>query len=53
VHDLPSLIVYSLHAADVDLTMVNGKILYERGEFKTLDFEEVKKELRLSYNRLF
>jgi 5-methylthioadenosine/S-adenosylhomocysteine deaminase len=53
VHDLPSLIVYSLHAADVDLTMVNGKILYERGEFKTLDFEDVKKELRLSYNRLF
>lgn len=53
VHDLPSLIVYSMHAADVDLTMVNGKILYERGEFKTLDFEDVKKELRLSYNRLF
>lgn len=53
LHDFPSMIVYSMHAADVALTMVNGKILYEKGEFKTLDFEKVKQELTQSYRRLF
>lgn len=34
--------VYSAQGSDVTLNMVNGKILYEKGEYKTLDIEKVK-----------
>ncbi len=34
--------LYSADAASVILTMVDGKILYENGEFKSIDIEKVK-----------
>ncbi len=40
-NDTLSLIVYSAQASDVCMTMVDGKILYENGEFKTMDKERV------------
>lgn len=38
--------VYCAHASDVCLTMVQGNILYENGEFKTLDLEKILAEVR-------
>lgn len=35
---------YSANSSNVLLTMVDGKILYHNGEFKTLDIEKVKYE---------
>lgn len=40
-NDTLALIVYSAQASDVCMTMVDGKILYENGEFKTMDKERV------------
>ncbi|MBQ2719543.1 MAG: amidohydrolase [Clostridia bacterium] len=37
-------LAYSASAADVCLTMVDGRILYENGEFTTLDVEKLKHE---------
>ena len=35
----PALLTCAAHSSDVVLTMVDGKILYENGEYKTLDRE--------------
>ncbi len=42
--DIPSLLVYSAQGSDVCMTMVDGKILYENGEYLTIDAERVKRE---------
>ncbi|MCL2517873.1 MAG: amidohydrolase, partial [Oscillospiraceae bacterium] len=39
-------VVYSMNSSNVALTMVDGKILYENGEFTTLDIERLKYEMR-------
>ncbi len=44
MHDPQAQLVYSAAAADVDLVMVDGKILFEDGEFKTLDQEKIMAE---------
>lgn len=48
VHNLLANLVYSASGSDVRMTMVDGRILYENGEFKTIDIEkaifEVEKE---------
>lgn len=48
-HNLPVVtplgaLAYSASSSDVCLTMVDGRILYENGEFNTLDVEKLKKE---------
>lgn len=40
VHNLINNIVYSASGSDVILTMVDGKVLYENGEYKTIDIEK-------------
>ena len=40
VHDLRNNIVYSASGSDVCLTMADGKVLYEGGEFTTIDLEK-------------
>jgi 5-methylthioadenosine/S-adenosylhomocysteine deaminase len=40
-----SVVAYSARGGDVCLTMVQGKILYENGEFKTLDLEKILDEV--------
>lgn len=40
-YDVLANLVYSASGADVIMTMVDGKILYNSGEFKTLDIEKV------------
>ncbi len=39
--DEKALITYSAQSSDVSMTMVDGKILYENGEYKTLDKEKI------------
>jgi 5-methylthioadenosine/S-adenosylhomocysteine deaminase len=53
VHDPLALLTYSAQASDVKMTMINGKILYENNEFKTIDFDRVKYDLAKSMDRLF
>jgi 5-methylthioadenosine/S-adenosylhomocysteine deaminase len=53
IHDMPALLVYSAQGSDVAMTMVDGAILYENGEYLTIDFEKVKYDLKKSYGRLF
>lgn len=42
LHDPVSAAVYAAHGSDVRLTMVDGKVLYENGEFKTIDIERLR-----------
>jgi 5-methylthioadenosine/S-adenosylhomocysteine deaminase len=37
-------IVYSGDNSCVKMTMINGKILYENGEFTTIDYAETRKK---------
>ncbi|MDD6154358.1 MAG: amidohydrolase [Eubacteriales bacterium] len=40
VHDALSNIVYSASGSDIVLTMVDGKVLYKDGEYKTIDIDK-------------
>ncbi|MEG1930177.1 MAG: amidohydrolase [Anaerovorax sp.] len=40
IHDLANNVVYSANGSDVILTMVDGKVLYEDGAYKTIDVEK-------------
>jgi 5-methylthioadenosine/S-adenosylhomocysteine deaminase len=40
VHSLLSNLVYSASSGDIVLTMVDGKVLYENGEYTTIDVEK-------------
>ena len=44
VNDWTTNLVYSAQGSDVCLTMVDGKVLYQDGEYKTIDIEKVKFE---------
>ena len=47
-----SNLIYSAQAGDVCLTMVDGRILYENGEFLTLDRDRILFEARQAAKRL-
>ena len=47
-YDTLALVVYSAQADDVTMTMVDGKILYENGEYYTLDRERIFRSYRKS-----
>ena len=44
-YDPVAEVVYSARGSDVVLTMVQGKILYENGEFLTIDYEKTAAEV--------
>jgi 5-methylthioadenosine/S-adenosylhomocysteine deaminase len=46
LHNAVSSLVYSARGSDICLTMVNGRILYQNGEFLTIDKERVLHEAR-------
>ncbi|MBQ2095041.1 MAG: amidohydrolase family protein, partial [Firmicutes bacterium] len=50
--DIPALLVYSAQASDVTMTMVDGRILYENGEFLTMDRESVTEAFQKSCEEL-
>ena len=52
-HNYKCLLTCAAHSSDVVLTMVDGKILYENGEYKTLDREKVFYEARAAVKRLY
>ena len=43
-HDLSSLLAYAANSADVSYTLVDGRVLYRKGDFTTIDIEKVKAE---------
>lgn len=47
------MLVYSAQAADVAMTMVDGKILYENGEYMTIDREKVIYDVKQAVKRLY
>jgi 5-methylthioadenosine/S-adenosylhomocysteine deaminase len=44
MHDPTAQVVYAASAADVDLVLVDGKIVLEKGELKTIDEAKVREE---------
>ena len=40
VHDLVNNLVYSASGSDIVMTVCDGKVLYENGEYKTIDIEK-------------
>ena len=51
--DYPAMLAYAAQDSDVCMTMVDGRILYENGEFKTLDAEKIKAEARIALKELY
>lgn len=49
-YDYMSNIIFSCTARDVYMTMCKGKILYENGEYKTIDIERVMHETKKLVN---
>ena len=51
--DIPNLIVHSMHASDVVMTMADGNVLYDRGQFMTLNQDRAEFDFRCAVRRLF
>ena len=51
--DPEALLCFSAQGSDVALTMVDGKILYENGEFKTLDQEKILADAKQAVAQLY
>ncbi len=52
-NDIISTIVYSAQASDVCLTMINGKVLYENGNYTTLDSEKIMYDFKKQLLKLY
>ena len=53
-HNVPNALVFSAKGGDVAMTMVRGKILYQNGQFPTIDLTSVVEELTTyAIGRLF
>lgn len=52
-HNVINNIVYAASGEDVVTTVSNGKILYDKGEFKTIDIEKVKYEALKIKEKIF
>ena len=44
-HNVPNALVFSAKGGDVAMTMVRGKILYQNGQFPTIDLKSVVEDL--------
>ncbi len=51
--DLMALLTYAAQGSDVCMTMVDGKVLYENGEFFTLDEEKIRYEFNAALKRIY
>ena len=51
--DAAGLLAYSAQGSDVVMTMVDGRILYENGEFLTLDKEKILFEAKEAVKQLY
>lgn len=52
-HNYISSLAYSAQASDVDTVIVDGKILLENGEYKTIDIEKIYYNIDKCTKRLF
>ncbi len=52
-YDYYTTLAYSAKSSDVLMTMVDGKVLYENGEYKTIDIEKLKFEAKDVINHYF
>ena len=50
--DIPNLLAYSVQSSDVVMTIVDGRILYDHGEFMSIYAERAKYEFLSSVRRL-
>ena len=48
-----ALLVYSAQGSDVCLTLADGRILYEDGEYKTLDREKIMRDAQDAVRKLY
>jgi 5-methylthioadenosine/S-adenosylhomocysteine deaminase len=51
-YDTDAALAYSVKSSNVVMTMVDGRVLYENGEYKTIDVEKIKydfKEIQKHY----
>ena len=39
--DKKSALIYSAQPKNIEMTMCRGKIVYEKGDFKTIDIEKI------------
>ena len=44
-HSVLSNLAYAAHGSDVCMNMARGKVIYQDGEFRTIDLERVKREV--------
>ena len=51
--DYPAMLCYAVQDSDVCMTMVDGRILYENGEYLTLDAERIKATARTALRELY
>ena len=51
--DEKALITYSAQSSDICMTMVDGKILYENGEYLTLDKEKIYYDIEKAVKKLY
>lgn len=51
--DKKALLTYSAQSSDVCMTMVDGKVLYENGEYKTLDKEKIYFDINRAVEKLY
>ena len=53
-HDIAENLVYSAAPSNVVMNMARGKIIYENGQFLTLDMEKIRAEIeRYALPRIF
>lgn len=52
VHNIESLLAYSVNGADVDTTIVNGRILMKNRQLQSIDEEEVFKQVSTRKERI-
>lgn len=51
--DTLSLLVYSMQASDVVMTMVDGEVIYENGIFHTIDVEQTRFDVDKALKKLY
>ncbi len=52
IFDPYSHLVYSVRSLDVDTVIIDGKIVYEKGEFSTISYDDIYKKIDRIINRL-
>ena len=50
--DIQNLLVYSAQASDVIMTIVDGSILFDGGQYPTIDVEKAKADFLASSRRI-